>query len=76
MSDAEIDALRAKLAARPRSDDYRQRRKDIDARGLAYGLAADIEVEPVTANGFGRNGRQPRTTRATRRWCISMAAAT
>ncbi len=40
MSDAEIGALRAKLASRPRSDDYRQRRKDIDGRGLAYGLAA------------------------------------
>jgi epsilon-lactone hydrolase len=23
----------------------------MDARGLAYGLAADIEAEPVTANG-------------------------
>ena len=34
MSDPEIGALRAKLAARPRSDDYRQRRKDIDQRGL------------------------------------------
>ena len=51
MSDPEIGALRAKLASRPRSDDYRQRRKDFDARGLAYGLAADVEVEPVTANG-------------------------
>jgi monoterpene epsilon-lactone hydrolase len=51
MSDAEIGALRAKLAARPRSDDYRQRRKDIDARGLAYGVPADVEVEPVTAGG-------------------------
>jgi len=51
MSDAEIGELRAKLASRPRSDDYRQRRKDIDARGLAYGLAADVGVEPVTANG-------------------------
>jgi epsilon-lactone hydrolase len=51
MSDAEIRALRAKLASRARSDDYRQRRKDIDARGLAYGLAADVGVEPVTANG-------------------------
>ncbi len=51
MSDAEIGALRAKLAARPRSDDYRQRRKDIDARGLAYGLAADVGVEPASANG-------------------------
>ena len=42
MSDPEIGALRAKLAARPRSDDYRQRRKDIDQRGLAYRLATDI----------------------------------
>ena len=50
MSDSEIGALRAKLASRPRSDDYRQRRKDIDARGLAYRLAADIGVEPATAN--------------------------
>ena len=51
MSDAEIGALRAKLASRPRSDDYRQRRKDIDARGLQYALAPDVGVEPVTANG-------------------------
>jgi monoterpene epsilon-lactone hydrolase len=51
MSDPEIGALRAKLAARPRSDDYRQRRKDIDERGLAYGIASDVGVEPVTANG-------------------------
>jgi epsilon-lactone hydrolase len=40
------------LASRPRSDDYRQRRKDFDARGLAYGLAADVAVEPTTANGI------------------------
>ena len=51
MSDPQIGALRAKLASRPRSDDYRQRRRDIDARGLAYGLAADVAVEPATANG-------------------------
>ena len=51
MSDAEIVALRAKLASRPRSDDYRQRRKDIDARGLEYGLPPDVAVEPVNANG-------------------------
>lgn len=51
MGDPEIAALRAKLASRPRSDDYRQRRKDIDARGLQYGLAPDIAVEPVRANG-------------------------
>ncbi len=51
MADVEIVALRAKLASRPRSDDYRQRRRDIDARGLQYGVAPDVKVEPVTANG-------------------------
>ncbi|MGH7048600.1 MAG: alpha/beta hydrolase [Stellaceae bacterium] len=51
MSDREITLLRAKLAQRPRSDDYRQRRRDIDARGREYRLAADVGVEPVTANG-------------------------
>ena len=34
MSDTEIGALRQKLASRVRSDDYRQRRKDMDARAL------------------------------------------
>ncbi|MGN6100518.1 MAG: alpha/beta hydrolase [Devosia sp.] len=48
MSDPEIRALRAKLAAKPRSPDYRQRRKDIDARGLEYGVAPDVVVEPVS----------------------------
>ena len=51
MVDAEIVALRAKLATRPRSEDYKQRRKDMDARGLQYGLAHDVSVEPVSANG-------------------------
>jgi monoterpene epsilon-lactone hydrolase len=51
MNDTEIDALRSKLAARPRSDDYRQRRKDIDSRGLEYGLAPDVAVEQTNANG-------------------------
>jgi epsilon-lactone hydrolase len=51
MSDTEIGALRAKLVSRPRSDDYRQRRRDIDARGLEYGLASDVSVEVTSANG-------------------------
>ena len=51
MGDSEIVALRAKLATRPRSEDYKQRRKDMDARGLQYGLARDVSVEPVSANG-------------------------
>jgi epsilon-lactone hydrolase len=51
MADAEIVALREKIASRPRSPDYRQRRRDIDARGLAYGVPADITIEKVTAGG-------------------------
>src|SRR6266849_2798233 len=51
MADPEITALRAKLASRPRSDDYRQRRQDFDARSLEYRLAPDVTVEPATANG-------------------------
>ena len=51
MTDTEIGALRAKLTARPRSDDYHQRRKDIDSRGLEYGLAPDVAVEQTNANG-------------------------
>jgi len=51
MNDTEIGALRQKLASRVRSDDYRQRRKDMDARALEYKLAPDVTVEPVTANG-------------------------
>jgi epsilon-lactone hydrolase len=51
MSDAEIGALRQKLASRVRSNDYRQRRKDMDARALEYKIAPDVTVEPVTAKG-------------------------
>jgi hypothetical protein len=65
MNDTEIGALRQKLASRVRSDDYRQRRKDMDARALEYKTALDVTVEPVTANGVRRNGPRPRTTPAT-----------
>jgi epsilon-lactone hydrolase len=51
MSDTEIGVLRAKLASRVRSDDYRQRRKDMDAAFSLYRIAPDVTVEPVTANG-------------------------
>ncbi len=51
MSDTEIGALRAKLASRVRSDDYRQRRKDFDTGFSQYGIARDVTIEPVTANG-------------------------
>jgi monoterpene epsilon-lactone hydrolase len=51
MSDTEIGALREKLAGRVRSDDYRQRRRDMDALFRQYGTARDVVVEPVSANG-------------------------
>jgi len=51
ISDTEIGVLRAKLASRERSDDYRQRRKEMDAAFSQYGIARDIIVEPVNANG-------------------------
>ena len=51
MSDTEIGALRAKLASRVRSEDYRQRRRDMDAAFSQYPLARDVTVEPVNANG-------------------------
>jgi acetyl esterase/lipase len=51
MSDPEIIALREVIARRVRSDDVGQRRRDIDARGLQYKLAADVTVEPIAANG-------------------------
>ena len=51
MSDPEIGALRAKLLSRPRSTDYRQRRKDLDALGQSYALAGDVTIEKISANG-------------------------
>ncbi|HEY4174326.1 MAG TPA: alpha/beta hydrolase [Rhodopila sp.] len=51
MADPEIAKLRAIMAARPRATEIAQMRLDSDARGLAYGLAADVTVRPVNANG-------------------------
>jgi monoterpene epsilon-lactone hydrolase len=51
MGDPEIGALRAKLLSRPRSTDYRQRRKDLDALGQSYALAGDVTIEKISANG-------------------------
>ena len=51
MSDPEIVALRAQIAARPRATEIPKMRSDYDARGLAFGLPSDVTVEPVTANG-------------------------
>lgn len=51
MSDPQVAALRAKILSRPATADLQQRRRDTDARGLAYGLASDVKVEKVSANG-------------------------
>ena len=51
MSNPEIDALRAAIAARPKAADLAEMRRGIDARGLANKLADDVTVEPVTAAG-------------------------
>ncbi|HEX3996797.1 MAG TPA: alpha/beta hydrolase [Acetobacteraceae bacterium] len=51
MADPEIAKLRAVMAARPRATEIAQMRLDSDARGLAFGLAADVTVQPVNANG-------------------------
>jgi monoterpene epsilon-lactone hydrolase len=51
MPDPEMIALRAVIAARPRAAEIAQMRLDSDARGLAFGLPADVTVQPVDANG-------------------------
>jgi monoterpene epsilon-lactone hydrolase len=51
MADPEIVKLRAVIAARPRATEIAQMRLDSNARGLAFGLPADVTVQPVSANG-------------------------
>ncbi|MBX9699354.1 MAG: alpha/beta hydrolase, partial [Acetobacteraceae bacterium] len=51
MPDAEIAAIRALLASRPRPPELAERRRRLDALGSQYGLPGDVTVEPVTANG-------------------------
>jgi len=49
--DPEIRAIREIITSRPRVSDVAQRRRDIDARGLAFGLKPDVKVEKVRAGG-------------------------
>jgi acetyl esterase/lipase len=51
MSESDIAKLRAVIAARPRATDIAQMRRDADARGLGFGLPADVSVKPVDAFG-------------------------
>src|ERR1700681_1892934 len=76
MADTEVVALRAKLASLPQSDDYRQRRRDFDAFGLAYGSRPDVKLEQVTANGMRAELSSAPGAPPTPRSFICMAAAT
>lgn len=49
--DPEIAALRERLAARVRSPDIAQRRRDFDMLADAYRTAGDVKAQPVAANG-------------------------
>lgn len=51
MANAENRGAQGEAGASKRSPDYRERRRDNDARGLAYGVAAIVSVEPVSTNG-------------------------
>src|SRR5277367_1906737 len=51
MSDPEIDAIRAMLAARPRPSGLPERRERLDALGKHYGIPAEFRLERVKANG-------------------------
>lgn len=51
MSDPEIDRLRALIAGRPRATEIAQRRRDMDAVARQFGVAADVTVEKVSADG-------------------------
>src|SRR5262245_6323064 len=51
MSDSEIDAIRAMLAARPRPVALAERRERLDPLASQEGTNPAIRLEPVTANG-------------------------
>jgi epsilon-lactone hydrolase len=51
MPDAEIDAIRALLASRPRPASLGERRERLDWLGRQFPLPSDARAEPVEANG-------------------------
>ena len=51
MADAEIEAIRALLTARPRPADLAERRQRLDSLGAQYHLPPDVAVERVNAGG-------------------------
>ena len=53
MSDPEIDALRAAIAANPRPEGVAERRQRLDAIAGQQALDPAVRLEPVAANGVG-----------------------
>ncbi len=51
MADAEIDAIRELLKSRPRPAGLADRRARLDGLGARYPLPADVQVDPVDADG-------------------------
>ncbi|HYZ23624.1 MAG TPA: hypothetical protein VE690_15860, partial [Rhodopila sp.] len=51
MKDPEIARLREIILARPRPTDIAEMRRNADERGRAFGLASDVTVQTVDANG-------------------------
>jgi len=51
MPDAEIDVIRALLAAGPRPAELSERRKRLDGLGDVYPVPADVRVDPADAAG-------------------------
>jgi acetyl esterase/lipase len=51
MADPEILAIREAIAKRPRPAEIAEMRANTDARGIAFGLPADVKVEKISANG-------------------------
>jgi acetyl esterase/lipase len=51
VSDPEIDAIRAILAASPRPRGLTERRERLDGLGRHYGIPADFRLERVDADG-------------------------
>lgn len=52
MINTEIAALRAIIGARPKPNDVAEMRQNIDARGLANPIAADVAVETLDIGGI------------------------
>jgi epsilon-lactone hydrolase len=51
MPDPQVDAVRQMLASSPRPSDLTERRKRLESLSANYALPADVQVEPVVANG-------------------------